>query len=316
MKRLSFIGQLLILFSFFSATASAQSITLTPKWTAQAQFAGYYVAEKMGFYKEEGLDVHIQHPSLSESSFSFLKSGRAQAVVMNLSYALMERASGTRVVNIMQTSQENSLMLISHSPLKNIASLQNRKIAVWNHLSQDLLSQLAKRYQLQVEWIRFNSGINLFLSGAVDICLVGSYNELPQLAEHGMKIAKENTMRFADYGYNLPEDGLYVTEAFYQQHPEAVDKLARASIRGWMWANEHPEQTLDIVMEMTRKYNIGTNRYHQHKMLEEVLRLQTDKLKGKRTYHLSREGFQQAIKTLLPEEIQKNNSIRYEDFVK
>ena len=43
-------------------TANAQSITLIPKWTAQAQFAGYYVAEKMGFYKEEGLDVHIKHP--------------------------------------------------------------------------------------------------------------------------------------------------------------------------------------------------------------------------------------------------------------
>ena len=316
MKRLSFIGKLLILFSFFPATANAQSITITPKFTAQAQFAGYYVAEKMGFYKEEGLDVRIQHSSISESSFSFLQSGRAQAVIMNLSYALTERISGTRVVNIMQTSQENSLMLISHSPLKGLGSLQNRKIAVWNHLSQNLLNQLAKHYKLQVEWIRFNSGINLFLSRAVDICLVGSYNEFPQLAEHGMKIEKENIMRFADYGYNLPEDGLYVTEAFYQQHPEAAQKLARASIRGWKWANEHPEQTLDIVMEMTRKHNIGTNRYHQQKMLEEVLRLQTDKLSGKRTYRLSREGFQQAIQTLLPEDIQKNNSIRYEDFVK
>ena len=113
MKKSGIISCILLLTAFFSAgTTNAQSIVLTPKWTAQAQFAGYYVAEKMGFYKEEGLDVRIQHPSLSESSFSFLKKGKAQAVVMNLSYALTEFFAGARVVNILQTSQENSLMLV------------------------------------------------------------------------------------------------------------------------------------------------------------------------------------------------------------
>ena len=79
--------------------------------------------------------------------------------------------------------------------------------------------------------------------------MVGSYNEFPQLAECGMQIDSTHIMRFADYGYNLPEDGLYVTEEFYQKHPETIQKLVRACIRGWNWANEHPEETLDIVME-------------------------------------------------------------------
>ena len=86
MKRFHTIWSLVLLFLFpFSISRiSGQPIILTPKWTAQAQFAGYYIAEKMGFYKEEGLDVHVHHPSLSESSFSFLKSGRSQVVDMNL----------------------------------------------------------------------------------------------------------------------------------------------------------------------------------------------------------------------------------------
>ena len=107
----------------------AQQIVFTPKWTAQAQFTGYYVADKMGFYKAEGLDVKIQHPSIAESSYSFLEKGRAQIVVMNLSYALTARAAGAKLVNIMQTSQTNSLILISHFPLKDVSSLRNQKIA-------------------------------------------------------------------------------------------------------------------------------------------------------------------------------------------
>ena len=49
--------------------------------------------------------------------------------------------------------------------------------------------------------------------------------------------------------------------------------------------------------------------------LEEILRLQTDKT-GQRPYRLSREGFDLAIDILLPPDISKKKSIRYEDFVK
>ena len=145
--------------------------------------------------------------------------------------------------------------------------------------------------------------------------MVGRYNEFPQLTECGMKIDSTHIMRFADYGYNLPEDGLYVTEKYYQEHPETVQKLVRACIRGWNWTYEHREEALDIVMEQVRHYNIGTNRYHQRKMLDEILRLQTDK-NGRRPYRLSREGFDTATDILLPENTGETNTLQYENFVK
>ena len=295
MRKASIICSILLSLFFLTEPVNAQSINLTPKWTAQAQFAGYYVADKLGFYKEEGLDVHVVHPSLSASSFSFLQKGYSQAVVMNLSYALTEYFAGAQVVNILQTSQENSLMLVSRSPLKGISSLQHKKIGVWNHLSQELLDQIANKYQLQVEWIRFNGGVNIFLSKAVDICLVGSYNEFLQLIEAGVKT-----------------DSIHIM----QKYPQAVQKLARASIRGWEWANEHREQTLDIIMEQVHQHNIGTNRYHQRKMLDEILRLQTNRKSGQRPYRLSREVFDLATSILLPDQIKNTSNIRYENFVK
>lgn len=92
---------ILLALSLTPCKVQAQGITLTPKWTAQAQFAGYYVADKLGFYKEEGIDVRVQHPAISESSFSFMEKGRAPVVIMNLSYAFMEWLNGARIVNIM-----------------------------------------------------------------------------------------------------------------------------------------------------------------------------------------------------------------------
>lgn len=304
----------LLLILLYVPTIQGQRITITPKWTAQAQFTGYYVADKMGFYKEEGLDVRIIHPAISESSFSVLQSGKSQVAVMNLSFALTARASGAKIINIMQTSQENSLMLVSRHSLNNIASLKQKDIAVWNHLSQNLLDRISARYQLNCKWIRFNSGVNLFLAGAVDICLVGRYNEYLQLAEYGLRPDDTYLLHFSDYGYDLPEDGLYVTDEFYQAHPDIIPKLVRASIRGWEWANEHKEKALDIVMDIVHENNIGTNRYHQRKMMEEILRLQVDKSCNKRTYLLSPEDFESASDILL-NRLEREN-IHYTDFVK
>lgn len=304
----------LLLILLYVPTIQGQRITITPKWTAQAQFTGYYVADKMGFYKEEGLDVRIIHPAISESSFSVLQNGKSQVAVMNLSFALTARASGAKIINIMQTSQENSLMLVSRHPLNNIASLKQKDIAVWNHLSQNLLDRISARYQLNCKWIRFNSGVNLFLAGAVDICLVGSYNEYLQLAEYGLRPDDTYLLHFSNYGYDLPEDGLYVTDEFYQAHPDIISKLVRASIRGWEWANEHKEKALDIVMDIVHENNIGTNRYHQRKMMEEILRLQVDKSCNKRTYLLSPEDFESASDILL-NRLEREN-IHYTDFVK
>ena len=304
----------LLLILLYVPTIQGQRITITPKWTAQAQFTGYYVADKMGFYKEEGLDVRIIHPAISESSFSVLQNGKSQVAVMNLSFALTARASGAKIINIMQTSQENSLMLVSRHPLNDIASLKQKDIAVWNHLSQNLLDRISARYQLNCKWIRFNSGVNLFLAGAVDICLVGSYNEYLQLAEYGLRPDDNYLLHFSDYGYDLPEDGIYVTDEFYQAHPDIIPKLVRASIRGWEWANEHKEKALDIVMDIVHENNIGTNRYHQRKMMEEILRLQVDKSCNKRTYLLSPEDFESASDILL-NGLEREN-IHYTDFVK
>lgn len=304
----------LLLILLYVPTIQGQRITITPKWTAQAQFTGYYVADKMGFYKEEGLDVRIIHPAISESSFSVLQNGKSQVAVMNLSFALTARASGAKIINIMQTSQENSLMLVSRHPLNEITSLKQKDIAVWNHLSQNLLDRISARYQLNCKWIRFNSGVNLFLAGAVDICLVGSYNEYLQLAEYGLRPDDTYLLHFSDYGYDLPEDGLYVTDEFFQAHPDIIPKLVRASIRGWEWANEHKEKALDIVMDIVHENNIGTNRYHQRKMMEEILRLQVDKSCNKRTYLLSPEDFESASDILL-NGLEREN-IHYTDFVK
>jgi len=90
-----------------------EEMVFTPQWTAQAQFAGYYVALEKGFYKREGLKVHIEHPYASNSCINMLKRGECQLITQPLISAIRQIDKGLHLVNLQQTSQNNSEMIIS-----------------------------------------------------------------------------------------------------------------------------------------------------------------------------------------------------------
>ena len=70
-----------------TATKDA-TIVFTPQWTAQAQFAGYYVAEAMGFYREAGINVRIEHPSATQPAMTRLRKNQCQATTLQLCQAM------------------------------------------------------------------------------------------------------------------------------------------------------------------------------------------------------------------------------------
>ena len=52
MRTLRLVAALLLLCLPAAAQDGGETLVFTPQWTAQAQFAGYYVAEAKGFYRE------------------------------------------------------------------------------------------------------------------------------------------------------------------------------------------------------------------------------------------------------------------------
>jgi NitT/TauT family transport system substrate-binding protein len=77
-----------------------------------------------------------------------------------------------------------------------------------------------------------------------------------------------------------------MTREYYEKHREQARKFAEASRKGWEWAAQHPDETLDIVMEVVDREHIPTNRVMQRLMLKEVLRLQMDRESKKQEFRL------------------------------
>ena len=285
----------------------------TPQWTAQAQFAGYYVAKEKGFYKQAGLDVDIVHPSITQPAISRVRNNESQATTLTLCQAMEIIDDGIPVVNILQTSMNTAMVLVSRKkedPLKQ----PGMKVGIWNAGFGQMAICMSIKDHLNYDWVRFASNVNLFVQGAIDATLAMSYNEYYQLAQAGVKLTERNVYRFSDHDYNVQEDGLYMTKAYYDEHRDEARRFAEASKKGWEWAVAHPDETLDIVMDYVRREHIGTNRVLQKLMLAEVLNLLVDRESKKREYRLRPDMVKKASQ-LMVENMMLKNEVKYEQLI-
>jgi len=290
-----------------------EKFIFTPQWTAQAQFAGYYVAQEKGFYKEAGLNVEIVHPSLTQPAMKRIQNQESHATTLQLNQAMEIVDSGIELVNILQTSMNNALTIVSRRGV-NPLTQKGARVGIWTSGTSDLALCVNMKEQLDYEWVPFASNVNLYVAGAVDATVAMSYNEYYQLLQTGLPLDETCVYRLSEHGYNFQEDGVYMTREYYDAHREQAKKFAQASRRGWEWAASHPDETLDIVMKYVQENHIITNRTLQKLMLEEILRLQVDRDSGKREFRL-RPDMVKKLSQLLMECRMLKHEVTYEQLI-
>ena len=294
-------------------TVAAQdgTIVFTPQWTAQAQFAGYYVAEAKGFYREAGVKVKIEHPSSTQPAMSRLRKNECQATTLQVCQALEIIDDGIPLVNILQTSMNNAMVIVSARG-KDPLQQKGAHVGIWSVGFGQLAICMSIKDHLDYEWVRFAQNVNLFVAGALDDTLAMSYNEYYQLVQAGIKMTDNNVYRFCDHGYNVQEDGVYMTREYYATHKDQARRFAQASRKGWEWVAAHPKEALDIVMQYVDMNHIATNRVMQKLMLEDVLRLQVDRESKKREFRLRPDMVEKASR-LMAEHQMLSREISYKE---
>ena len=307
----------LIFFAYLDASAQ-EVITFMPQWTPQTQFAGYYVAMAKGFYAEEGIEVVIDHfgGSSTGTAIEQMARGKVDIITSQVVTAMMARDKGLPLVNVLQTSQVNGLMCAARFPIDSPQKLSGARIGRWKVGFGEVCDMFCTKNHLQVDWIPYIQGINLYVSGAVDALLCYSYSEFLQLALATGGVPQENVIWFRDYGLNYPEDGLYVTEKYYKAHRETVEKFVRASRKGWDYAREHETEALEISMEIIHSFNVATSRVLQDLMLKEILALQINPATGVADFAPVSPLVFEDIKAAMRETGALKSDIKYEDMIR
>jgi len=316
-RRLIFICLVLFVSNFSYGQLS--KITFTPHWIPQAQFAGYYVALNKGFYAEAGLDVKIIHPSASIYAIDLLKTGKADVVSSFLMDGIKARVRGIPLVNIAQLSQHSALMMVTKktSGIDQIKEFRTKKLGIWSSGFDDIPVAFMRENNYNIELVRILSTINLFLMDGVDALTVMYYNEYDQIINSGVNEDELNTFFFSDYGFDIPEDGIYCLESSFTSRKEEMIKFVNATLKGWEYAEQNKEYTLDLVVQEMNKAHLPNNKAHQRWMLDKVLEFSTPGKKNVKKGHLLEQDFYRALNIIKTDiDLATKPDLKIDDFYK
>ena len=280
MRRL--IAGSMVAFLAAGAVQAADKVTLQLKWVTQAQFAGYYVAQDRGFYAEEGLDVTIKPGGPDIAPPQVIAGGGADVIVEWMPAALAARERGLPLVNIAQPFKSSGMMLTcrKETGITGPEDFRGRTLGVWFFGNEfpflSWMSQLGIPTGGGADGVTvLKQGFNVdpLLQKQADCVSTMTYNEYWQVIDAGLSPDDLVTFKYEDQGVATLEDGLYVLEQNLAD-PAFVDRMARfvrASMKGWKYAEENPDEAADIVLE--NDATGAQTEAHQRRMMGEIAKL-------------------------------------------
>ncbi|AUC54220.1 MAG: ABC transporter substrate-binding protein [Sagittula sp.] len=283
---------------------AADDVTLQLKWVTQAQFAGYYVALEQGFYEEADLNVTILPGGPDIAPTQVIAGGGADVIVEWMPAALAARENGLPLVNIAQPFKSSGMMLTCWGDvgIEEPADLANRTLGVWFFGNEyPFLSWMSSlgiktdgKAEGSVEVLKQGFNVDPLLQRQADCISTMTYNEYWQVIDAGVSEDELITFKYQDQGVATMEDGLYVLEDDLSDEA-FVDKMARfvdASMQGWKWAEENPEEAAMIVLDYDETG--AQTEEHQIRMMGEVA-----KLTAGSNGALDEADYQRTVETLL-----------------
>jgi len=273
-----------------SSPAEAATVRLQLQWVPQAQFAGYFAAEKQGYYAAENLTVQIipGGPDVVPQ----VEGSKADGPEFTISWVpkvLEAREGGSDLVDIAQIFQRSGTLSVTwkDTGLDEPCKLAGKKVGVWDfgneyEVTAGLLTcgltpglenggDPATQYQKVIQAFDMKA----FLAREIDAAEAMIYNEYAQVLEATDPATGElykpeqlNVINWNDYRVAMLQDAIFARKAWLEQgnNRDVAVRFIRASLKGWIYCRDHADDCVQYTTEAGSQLGAG----HQKWMMNEV----------------------------------------------
>ena len=255
--------------SFGSAAAGTVPVRLQLGWLPGTNQAGDVVARRLGYYAQEGLDLAIQPGGPHFDGIASVVAGRSQVGQVSSSSSVMFAVSqGLPIRCFAVGAQQHPYCYFSlrRNPVRRPADLAGKRVGV-QPTGGPLLQALLARHGIDpasVQVVPIGGSMAPLLTGQVDVATgwLTNTTALRVLGKDRVDLPLwDNGIRL----YALP---YYAQARVVQQEPDLLARFLRASARGWLHAEAHRDEAVDLLV---REYP-NLDRANERVALDTMLR--------------------------------------------
>jgi NitT/TauT family transport system substrate-binding protein len=258
------------------------AVSLQLQWAPQAQFAGYFAAQELGYYEDENLDVTIIDggPDVIPQQAGSAPDG-PEFTISWVPKVLEAREAGSDLVNIAQVFQRSGTLSVAwaDSGITGPADFEGKKVGVWDFGNEFEVTAAARAEGLE-EGVDYEKVIQpfdmlLFLSREIDVAEAMIYNEYAQVLEAENPDTGElyqpedmNVIDYNEVGTAMLQDAIFARASWLAEegNEDIAERFLRASFRGWIHCRENPDECIDFTVNAGSTLGAG----HQAWMMNEI----------------------------------------------
>ncbi|MCT7487150.1 ABC transporter substrate-binding protein [Aliarcobacter cryaerophilus] len=246
---------ILIFLIFVSALEAKKDIKVQLRWKHQFQFAGYYMALHKGFYEDINLNVELLEGDEKIDVVKTVLSKKADFGISNSSL-ILDYMKGLDVLNLGAIFQHSPNILLTTKDFKSPVDLaRDGKIALMGGDQDIELKAMFSKEGIDLSKVKFVTNENYFenfIEGKIEA--INSYisNEPFVLNQKGLDF---KIIDPRDYGLDFYGDTLFTSKLFYNNNYETVSAFRTATLKGWEYALENIEESVDVILKYYNTQN-------------------------------------------------------------
>jgi putative hydroxymethylpyrimidine transport system substrate-binding protein len=236
-------------------TGASQPLSLTLDFYPNPDHAGIYMAQKLGYFKEAGLDVEIHTPADPAAPIKLLAAGQTDLAISYEPEVLLAHEQGldVRAVGALVNRPLTSLIWLKKSGIKGVGGLRGKTIATAGIPYQDAyLKTILSRAHLtpgDVKAVNVGFGLLPALVGGSAQAMLGGFSNVEgvDLRQRGkdpvitpvdkLGVPTYDELVLVAQGKRLDED------------PQAIRLFIAALARGTAAAANDPKATTKALLE-------------------------------------------------------------------
>ena len=260
----------------------AATVRLQLQWVPQAQFAGYFAAERQGYFAAENLTVNILPggPDVIPQVVGSAPDG-PEFTISWVPKVLQARESGSDLVDIAQIFQRSGTLSVSWKAtgISGPADFAGKKVGVWDFGNEFEVTAGALKEGL-VAGTDYTKVIqpfdmSLLINKQIDVAEAMIYNEYAQLLETtnpetGALYSPDdlNVINWNDYRVAMLQDAIFAREAWLKEgnNRDIAVRFVRAAVKGWIYCRDHAADCVQYTTDAGSTLGAG----HQAWMMNEV----------------------------------------------
>jgi putative hydroxymethylpyrimidine transport system substrate-binding protein len=237
------------------AGTEAQPLSLTLDFYPNADHAGIYMAQKLGYFEEAGLDVSIEAPADPAAPMKLVAAGRTDLAISYEPEVVLARDQGLDVVAVAALVNKplTSLIWLGESGVKGVGDLRGKTVATAGIPYQDaFLKTILARVGLSptdVKAVNVGFGLLPALIGGSAQAMLGGYSNVEgvDLRERGKNPVVTPVDQLGVPTYD--ELVLVANRSSLAADPEKVRLFVAALQRGTEAAAKRPHAAAAAVTE-------------------------------------------------------------------